>query len=128
MKTATKRPTLASRRGASSLTNLFITLAVLIAIVLIYMFVPPYWNAWKLGNMLKSIATKSEKYGSEEAIKLQAIKELAEYDYQFTPEEISVRRDGRNITITADYNVPIYIPLTNVGLNVHFKKTGSTKL
>ncbi|RJO63196.1 MAG: DUF4845 domain-containing protein [Myxococcales bacterium] len=111
-----------SRRGASSLTNLFLIILVGAIVLAAYLFVPPYFNNWKLGNMLRSIATKAAGKESAEQIKLFALAELSKRDYSFKPEEITVVKDGRAVRISADYQTTVTVPLTDIEFQLRFQR------
>ena len=125
MEKAGNRSWISSRKGSGSLTNLLILIGVALVVLAIYLFVPPYFQNWKLGGMLRSIAAKTAGMESVEDIKLFALEELQHQDYHFDPEEIVVTKEKRFVYLKADYMVRRNIPLTDIGFDIHFNQAGT---
>ncbi len=125
MEKAGTRSWISSRKGASSLSNLMITIGVILLILAIYLFVPPFFQNWKLGGMFRSIAAKTAGMQSVEEIKLFALEELRHQDYHFDPEEIVVTKEKRFVYLKADYTVRRNIPLTDIGFDIRFNQSGT---
>ncbi len=118
---------LRQRRGASSLGNLGISIGIVVVITALYVFVPPYFNNWKLGTMLRSVAEKSAGLESAEAVTLYAIEELKQQNYYFRPENMKVKKEGRFVDIAVHYKVDAFIPFTDFGLTIAFEREGSNR-
>ncbi len=116
-----------SRKGASSLQNLLITAIVLAVIVGLYVFVPPYFNNWKLGNMLRGIANSVQAVEDTERIRLMALEELQSQGYHFEPEQMQVAKSGRIISLRVEYDVQSVVPFTGVVFDFHFTQSGSNR-
>lgn len=115
-----------NNKGASSIGNLLITIVVLLVCLAAYLFVSPYFENWKLGTMMTSIAAKASLKESPEAAKLYALEELKNQDYHFTPQQLTVIKDGKTLTMSVAYDVDVVVPLTDIAFTIAFSQNATT--
>ena len=99
---------------------------VVVAAYLMYVLVPPYFNNYRLDDWMAS-ESRLVTYGnkSPDAIRDDVIRKAQEFDIALSPEQVIVRQDGRNTTISAVYTVHIDIPF--YPLDLRFTPGAETK-
>jgi len=117
---------LRNRQGVTRVGKMGLYVGGTLLVLAIYLFVPPYFNNWKLGNMLCSVATNSTA-STPEQIKLYAVEELSKQGYHLKIEELNVTKEGKIVTISAQYETIVSIPLTGVDLVMSFSRECSNK-
>lgn len=110
------------RKGFISLGTLIWLLLIGAVIMGLNLFVPPYYDAWKLSGLLRSICQKAENLETPEQVKDYAIAELGKQDYHFKPEQMKVTHVDRITTISLSYVETVRVPLTDVEFQLSFEK------
>jgi len=113
-----------SRYGGSTIGSIVMYLVIASIILAIYLFVPPYYHNWKLGSMFKSIATKSSAMVEVSEVAQYAIDELSKQGYTFAAEDLHITKNDKKTRISVDYDVPVMLPGTEIGLVLSFHKEG----
>lgn len=119
--------TRATRRGGTSLNKLLFTLVILAVAAALYMFVPPFYENWKLGNMFRSIAIKSSAMENVEQVKLYALEELRKQNFHFKPDQLTATKEGRHVRFQVSYPVAIELPLAGPLFVLRFTQDGGNE-
>ncbi len=106
------------------LKSLFGIAVVLVAVYLVWKVMPAYYTNFEFQDFVESQA-RIESYSqhSEQEIAEVFAKKAAELEIPLTAEKIHVQRAGNDLTVNAEYDVHIDIPIHPFDL--HF--TPSTK-
>ena len=85
-----------------------------------YKLVPVYMSAYEFEDAIKEeakLSVYSQK--SDEQIHDTIMKKAAEFEIPVTREQVKVRRNGPDLTISADYVVQVDIPVHPIVLTFH---------
>jgi YbbR domain-containing protein len=94
-----------------SLRALFGVFVVIASFYLAWKLIPPYFNNYQFEDEVKNAALmNSYNNRSPEEISIDLAKKAAEYDIPLTPEQISVERNGNELSIWAEYTVHVDLP------------------
>lgn len=115
---------LSSRLGAIVFKNLFTLIFSALAALSLYLFAPPYFDNWRLGSMLKSIAASADPTDSDELIKTKTIQELTKHNIIVEPKHVRITRRGNSFHFALDYVVLVSIPFTEHGVKIQFHREG----
>ena len=110
------------RNGSISLGGLLALLVIGAVVMALYLFVPPYFGAWKLSSLLRGVCVKAENLETAEQVKDYAIAELGKQDFHFKPEQIKVTHVDRVTTLDLNYVETVRIPFTDVEFQISFEK------
>jgi hypothetical protein len=102
-------------------------IGVVLVVAVIYMFVPPIFENWKLGNMFRSIAAQSSALENAEAVKLYALEELQKQNYHFKPENLQVVKEGRFVQLSIEYPVAIGLPIVGPFFQLRFSQQNDNR-
>jgi|GEM_PF-4288898 len=114
-----------SRKGMSQIQTFLVVIIIMLFVLASYLFFPPTYANWKLGNMLRGIAQQSTNMDNTDQILVLTLETLQKQDYYFTPDQFRISKEGRITHIDVNYEVPIKIPLTEFGFVVTFNQHGT---
>ena len=90
-----------------------------------YKLVPVYMSAYEFEDAIKEeakLAVYSQK--SDDQIHDTIMKKAAEFEIPVAGEQVKVRRNGSDLTISADYGVQIDVPVHPFVLTFHPSSNG----
>lgn len=112
----------ARRKGFVSIGPLIWLVLVTATITAAYLFLPPFFSAWKVNRMLGSICAKSESLETVDDVKAYAVVELEKQGFHFKPTQLQVTRVERTTTIFLNYIETVRIPLTDIEVQLAFDR------
>lgn len=112
-------------RHGGAIVSLLVLIVIGAGLLSIYLFVPPYWNAWKLNGVLRAIAMKADNLTDEDAVRQYAVKELEKQDYLVKPNDLHITRGDHRVTIEMTYVEWVLVPFTDVTFEITFQRHGS---
>lgn len=104
-----------------SLKSLLGIAVVVAAFYVAFKLMPVYFNEYQFEDSLEQIARYSayQQNKTEDDIRNEVMKKAREFDIPIQSEQISIFRQGTNLTISTDYNIHVDLPMYPLDLKFH---------